>query len=188
MYALDTRWIPQFLLDAFLFGLNVVHSSILCAILWISISRSLVSVHLLRTSISVVCVCVHEWARFVQSLSLTLCRLYSEKLCIRPLKAAHELTMVAICKAIFVRQLTIFIADSLFSFLPLSFSSFTRFIRKIYERTHSFLWDNKNSYYSGCIDYVALFSRFLSFVKMIVVLDLWVAGGYPFVSLSLCVL
>lgn len=46
-----------------------------------------------------------------------------KKLCIRPLKTAHELTTVAIWKTIFVRQLTIFMADFFF---------FTRFIRKIH--------------------------------------------------------
>lgn len=51
-----------------------------------------------------------------------------KKLCIRPLKTAHELTTVAIWKTIFVRQLTIFMADSLFfSLSRLSLDSFARY-------------------------------------------------------------
>lgn len=72
------------------------------------------------------CVCVHTNAHAHNSFSVfvSFFVLFSKKLCIRPLKTAHELTTVAIWKTIFVRQLTIFMAD-FFSSLD-SFARYTR--------------------------------------------------------------
>lgn len=78
---------------------------------------------------------------FLSVLVVLIVVVFLEKLCIRPLETAHELTTtmtttssVAICKAIFVRQLTIFMADFfllLLLLLSLSLDSFVRYTRSL---------------------------------------------------------